>query len=49
MLSVDGRSWTKVVSDGKRDLSPSAQETLAVRVQPNRRAKTKEPGFRYAA
>ncbi|CAA6674566.1 unnamed protein product [Spirodela intermedia] len=31
------------------DPSPSAQETLAVRVQPDRRTKTKEPGFRYTA
>ncbi|CAA6657433.1 unnamed protein product [Spirodela intermedia] len=35
--------------DGERDPSPSAQETSAVRVQPDRRAKTKEPGFRYTA
>ncbi|CAA6673640.1 unnamed protein product [Spirodela intermedia] len=35
--------------DGERDPSPSAQETPAVRVQPDRRAKTKEPGFRYTA
>ncbi|CAA7405427.1 unnamed protein product [Spirodela intermedia] len=35
--------------DGERDPSPSTQETPAVRVQPDRRAKTKEPGFRYTA
>ena len=35
--------------DGERDTSPSAQETPAVRVQPNRCTKTKEPGFRYTA
>ncbi|CAA6674206.1 unnamed protein product [Spirodela intermedia] len=33
--------------DGEWDPSPSAQETPAVRVQPDRRAKMKEPGFRY--
>ncbi|CAA6674504.1 unnamed protein product [Spirodela intermedia] len=37
------------VSDGERDPSPSAQETPAVRVQPDQHAKTKEPGFRYTA
>ncbi|CAA7393097.1 unnamed protein product [Spirodela intermedia] len=36
-------------SNGERDPSPSAQETPSVRVQPDRRAKTKEPGFRYTA
>ncbi|CAA7405648.1 unnamed protein product [Spirodela intermedia] len=35
--------------DGERDPSPSAQETLVVRVQIDRHAKTKEPGFRYTA
>ncbi|CAA6667190.1 unnamed protein product [Spirodela intermedia] len=35
--------------DGKRDPSPSAQETPAVRVQPDRCTKTKEPGFHYTA
>ena len=35
--------------DGERDLPPAAQETPAGRVQPSRRAKTKEPGFWHAA
>ncbi|CAA6666529.1 unnamed protein product [Spirodela intermedia] len=35
--------------DGERNPSPSAQETPAVRIQPDRRTKTKEPGFRYTA
>ncbi|CAA6657878.1 unnamed protein product [Spirodela intermedia] len=35
--------------DGEQDPSPSAQETSTVRVQPDRRAKTKEPSFRYTA
>ncbi|CAA7409874.1 unnamed protein product [Spirodela intermedia] len=37
------------LGDGERDSSPSAQETPAVRVQPDRRAKMKEPSFRYMA
>ncbi|CAA7388522.1 unnamed protein product [Spirodela intermedia] len=36
-------------NDGERDSSPLAQETPAVRVQPERRVKTKEPGFCYTA
>ena len=40
---------TKRRVDGERDPSPSAQETPVVRVQPDRRMKTKEPGFRYTA
>ncbi|CAA6674955.1 unnamed protein product [Spirodela intermedia] len=44
---IDG--LTLPPSDGERDSSPSVQETPAVRVQPDRRAKTKEPGFRYTA
>ncbi|CAA7407177.1 unnamed protein product [Spirodela intermedia] len=36
-------------ADGEQDPSPSAQETPAVRVQLDRRAKTKEPGFHYTA
>ncbi|CAA6674881.1 unnamed protein product [Spirodela intermedia] len=36
-------------SDGERDPSPSALETPAFRVQPDRRAKMKEPSFRYTA
>ncbi|CAA6675722.1 unnamed protein product [Spirodela intermedia] len=39
----------KLHDDGEWDPSLSTQETLAVRVQPDRRVKTKEPGFRYMA
>ncbi|CAA7392894.1 unnamed protein product [Spirodela intermedia] len=49
-------SWPLVTWKGSgahvplsRDLSPSAQETPAIRVQPNRSVKTKEPSFRYTA
>ncbi|CAA7407446.1 unnamed protein product [Spirodela intermedia] len=34
---------------GRRDPSPSAQETTVVQVQPDRRAKMKEPSFHYMA
>ncbi|CAA6673384.1 unnamed protein product [Spirodela intermedia] len=33
----------------RRDPSPSTQETPVVRVQLDRRSKTKEPGFCYTA
>ena len=50
MRGINNQIRSKLMGcDGEQDLSPSAQETLAIRDQPDRRAKTKEPGFHYMA
>ncbi|CAA7411130.1 unnamed protein product [Spirodela intermedia] len=42
--------WDNVLLfDGEQDPSPSAQETSAVELQLDRRAKMKEPSFHYTA
>ena len=47
--SIDISVETLRIDDGERDPPPPDQETIAIRVQPDRRAKTKASGFRYTA